>query len=290
MTMKEIKVCVFVTLLCVIAITVQSQAMYRKPVVFVDYFSDALRFGPSYVETLRNHVIEGLQATTRLDIIDVESQDRLNSVEQRQQMESAMEGIPGRNVVMNDLGADYVIMGHLVAVKAARSGVDSKGNALYDVSLQWDIKVVDARSGILRLSRLFPYSASKVEAKSRDEAVIGLMYKIRGDMDRFVDDAFPIEGSILQIDTEKSKKAKTVIIDLGSGLGILKGQKFSVFQEIDIAGETSRREIGTLTAQEVLSNGRTLCKVNKGNEEIWNAMNAGRPLIILSRKLRTILY
>ena len=78
-------------------------------------------------------------------------------------------------------------------------------------------------------------------------------------------------------------------IDLGSARGIVKGQKFSVYLETDIAGEIARTEIGSLNAEEVLSANRTLCKVTKGGEEVLKAANEGQKLIVISRKARTFL-
>ena len=110
-------------------------------------------------------------------------------------------------------------------------------------------------------------------------------------MDDFVDDTFPIEGTLLKVEelNKKKNKAQTVYIDLGSARGVVAGQKFSVFLETDIAGEVARTEIGSLNAEEVLSANRTLCKVTKGGDAVLKAVNEGQKLIVISRKMRTIL-
>ena len=84
-------------------------------------------------------------------------------------------------------------------------------------------------------------------------------------------------------------KAETVYIDLGSSRGIAKKQKFTVYLEVDIAGELSRKEIGSLSAQEVLSAKRTLCKVTKGGDKVLEAVKEGQKLVVVSRKERTFL-
>jgi hypothetical protein len=76
---------------------------------------------------------------------------------------------------------------------------------------------------------------------------------------------------------------------LGSSRGIAKKQKFTVYLEVDIAGELSRKEIGSLSAQEVVSANRTLCKVTKGGDKVLEAVKEGQKLVVVSRKERTFL-
>lgn len=82
----------------------------------------------------------------------------------------------------------------------------------------------------------------------------------------------------------KKDKAQTVYIDLGNAQGVTDGQRFNVFLETDIAGEIGRTEIGALSAKEVVSAQRTLCKVTKGGKEIQEAFQKGQKLIVISRK------
>ena len=51
----------------------------------------------------------------------------------------------------------------------------------------------------------------------------------------------------------------------------------------------SRKEIGSLSAQEVLSAKRTLCKVTKGGDKVLEAVKEGQKLVVVSRKERTFL-
>lgn len=117
-----------------------------------------------------------------------------------------------------------------------------------------------------------------------EEAILKTLDYVKLSMDDFVDEYFKIEGTIVQIEEVKNKKAKTVYIDLGKTKGVLESQKFLVYAEVDIAGEISRKEIGQLNVKEVLSAGRSLCKVTKGGEEIFRLNQEGTKLIVVSRK------
>ena len=68
-----------------------------------------------------------------------------------------------------------------------------------------------------------------------------------------------------------------------------KGQKLAVYQVIDIAGEKSEKEIGTLTVQESMSATRSLCKVDKGGDIIVKAMATNAELTIKTRAKRGFL-
>ncbi len=83
---------------------------------------------------------------------------------------------------------------------------------------------------------------------------------------------------------QRKIKHKLYTLILEQKRGIQKGQKFTVYIEMDIAGELSLKEIGRLNVKEVLSGARSLCSVSKGGEEIMRATKEERKLIIISRK------
>lgn len=256
----------------------------EKPVVFVDYFDTPSNANKALIETLRGKVIEGIQETQRLQVIDVASHAELKDEAERRKSESAMGDITARTSEMRTLGADYIITG-TIATMTATEQRDSDNKLYYKGSIHWTIKVIDAATGTLKTTQTFDHSGfTGSRGDTRDEAIAKTCDYAKNSMDNFVNETFPIEGLILKVETVKKDKAQTVYIDLGNAQGVTDGQRFNVFLETDIAGEIGRTEIGALSAKEVVSAQRTLCKVTKGGKEIQEAFQKGQKLIVISRK------
>ena len=256
----------------------------EKPVVFVDYFDAPSNANKALIETLRGKVIEGIQETQRLQVIDVASHAELKDEAERRKSESAMGDITARTSEMRTLGADYIITG-TIATMTATEQRDSDNKLYYKGSIHWTIKVIDAATGTLKTTQTFDHSGFRgSRGDTRDEAIAKTCDYAKNSMDNFVNETFPIEGLILKVETVKKDKAQTVYIDLGNAQGVTDGQRFNVFLETDIAGEIGRTEIGALSAKEVVSAQRTLCKVTKGGKEIQEAFQKGQKLIVISRK------
>lgn len=256
----------------------------EKPVVFVDYFDAPSNANKALIETLRGKVIEGIQETQRLQVIDVASHAELKDEAERRKSESAMGDITARTSEMRTLGADYIITG-TIATMTATEQRDSDNKLYYKGSIHWTIKVIDAATGTLKTTQTFDHSGfTGSRGDTRDEAIAKTCDYAKNSMDNFVNETFPIEGLILKVETVKKDKAQTVYIDLGNAQGVTDGQRFNVFLGTDIAGEIGRTEIGALSAKEVVSAQRTLCKVTKGGKEIQEAFQKGQKLIVISRK------
>ena len=282
-----------ILLLCLwgISFALCAQENTEKAVVYVEYFSNPKRIDSGLVEVLRGNMIQGIQETNRVVLVDVASQSSLANEEERRKVESAMSDVSALTAEMRTLGAQYIITGEVTSMAATRQTLSS-GSVYYKGSVHWTIKVIDAATGTLKATKTFAHEGlTGSTGDTQNAAIASTCSYAKISMEDFVDDTFPIEGQILKIETltKKNDKAETVYIDLGSARGIAKKQKFTVYIEVDIAGELSRKEIGSLSAQEVLSAKRTLCKVTKGGDKVLEASKAGQKLVVVSRKERTFL-
>lgn len=270
---------------CLLGFSVMyGQQAKGKSVVFVDYFNAPSNVNKTLIETLRGKVIEGIQETQRLQVIDVASHAELKDEAERRKSESAMGDMIARTSEMRTLGANYIITGD-IATMTATDQKDSDNKRYYKGSIQWTIKVIDAETGTLKTTQTFDHSGfTGSRGDTRDEAIAKTCDYAKYSMDDFINETFPMEGLILKVETVKKDKAQTVYIDLGSAQGVVDGQRFDVFLETDIAGEIGRTEIGALSAKEVVSAQRTLCKVTKGGKEIQTAVMNGQKLIVISKK------
>lgn len=258
-----------------------------KEKVYIDYFSHSKNISNAMAEALRSKVIEGIHEMNRVVLIDVASDEALKKEALRRQEESAMGDVTARSEEMKTLGAKYLIQGQISSITATKKKTDD-GKIYYKGSVSYTLKVVDPSDGTLKATQTFTHEGlTGGRGDTADEAITGTLDYVKYSMGDFVDEYFKMEGMIVQIEEVKKDKARTVYIDLGKAKGVLESQKFLVYAEMDIAGEVSRKEIGQLNVKEVLSAGRSLCKVTKGGEEIYTKNKEGVKLIVVSRKQTT---
>lgn len=255
-----------------------------KESVYIDYFSHPREISKNLAEALRNKIIEGIQKMNRVELIDVDSNEALKAEAKRRQETSAMGDAIARSEAMTTLGAKYLIQGNITSMKGIQK-TDSKGKTYYKGSVSYTLKIVDPSNGTLKNTQVFSHDGlTGSTGDTPEEAIIKTLDYAKISMDDYVNENFKINGTIVQVESTKKDKAQTVYIDLGTKRGIQKGQKFTVFIEMDIAGELSLKEIGRLNVKEVLSGTRSLCSVNKGGEMIMKATKEEKKLVIISRK------
>lgn len=254
-----------------------------KDVVLVDFFKHSSSTNASHVANLRTKVIAGIAETGRLQLVDMATQGSLATEEARRQTDSYNAE---KNSIMQTLGAKYIITGEVTTMSCTREYYN--GNVTYKGNLTWTISIVDVSNGTTKYTKTYTYQAGNLlsttgSGRTYEEAMLATCDKAKYAMAAVVNEAFPIEGLLLKVETTKKNKAETVYIDLGSASGISAGQGFEVYVEVDIAGELSRKQIGDMIAKEVLSASRTLCNVKKGGDLILNAATNGQKLIVVSR-------
>lgn len=110
---------------------------------------------------------------------------------------------------------------------------------------------------------------------------------IKNDLTRVLDGLFPFvaprlssEGNVTALDSFKKEKANTVFVNLGSSNELKKGDTLEVYLQQNIAGNAGLTQIGSLTVSEVQGPNLSLCKVKKGEKEIYNALQNGQTLVV----------
>lgn len=257
-----------------------------KPTVFIDYFNRSVDAPFAWVEGLRNTVIEGIQKMERVILIDVDAQDALRIESQRRasaNISSGEDNEMDRLSAMEQLGAQYIITGQVSSMTAAYKK-DKDGKGYYDGSVSYTLKVINPKNGTLIGTKTFQHSGlTGATGANKEEAVANTIKSAVYSMRDFVDEYFKMEGTILEVNSEKKGKAEEVYINLGSMHGVKDAQKFTVYVVREIAGREAKKEIGRLTVKEVEGDDISLCKVQKGGEEILKAIRNEQPIKIISR-------
>lgn len=305
MKLSKLIVLAFATM---IALSANAQEL-KKKVLGVEGFSYSSSFSAADVEMVRNQIINSIQSLGRVIVVDRKAAANLKSEAENRKQESAMDANSVAD--MKTLNANSILTANLDQLAISNEvyeetesykGSDGKyhtrvlGRYPYlKATISYTVKITDCETGTVQAQENFAYSSGgydksnhKADYTNAQEAHDGMLRRCVSD-DAFkmlILNTFRAQGKILQVDEGDAKKAKKVFISLGSEDGIVKKQYLEVFKELDIAGELSRKMIGEVEVEEVLSGSRCLAKVKKGGEDIMQVLNAGGNLPVQTREVK----
>ena len=270
----------FLAIVLCAAITLFAQA--KKDVLCVYNFTYSSNVGSNYAEMLRNTVIDGINKTGRLKIVDTKNDEIMKAEISRRMSENALNEENALIESIKTLGARYIMTGHLASL--ATTSKSNNGKTWYTAKATYQIKIFNVADGAVicndtRESTTSFLSTHTTADDARSEAIKYASLNL----DDFVNKYFPVIGSVIEIAEAKKDEAKKVYIDLGSDLGITKGQKFDVREEREIAGRKINKVIGELKVESVEAGDISLCKVTKNGKAIQAAFNEGKKLSIITK-------
>lgn len=281
--MKKVILSAFVAIFCATGFAQD----VTKEVVNVEGFTYNNDFTASEVATVRRNVVSSLQNTKRIIVVDLTQQASVaNEAKKRQNATRMNDNHEVKDIV--ELNANFILKGALNSIntvsKTGKDLISGNSYTYWESKLSYTIVLIDPATGATASTNTYTSTATSRDGSqaARNSAIEGSA----SNMKKFIEDCFPVKGTIVAIADGDSKKAKTVYINLGNDAGMTKGQKLAVYQVIDIAGEKSEKEIGTLTVQESMSATRSLCKVDKGGDIIVKAMATNAELTIKTRAKR----
>lgn len=262
-----------------------------KPNVFFDYFKYPSSIPFVWAEAIRNSVMDGIQKTNRVNLIDVDTKSTLAIERSRREQENASAGDDmDRLKVMTEEGANFLVTGIVTDVTSVEKFSD-KGESLgYSASMAFTVKVIDPSNAttVFQESYTIPKNMLadfiKRYGKSADESVQICAQSIPKEMKKFVESAFPTVGKIIELDEVKGDDVKSAYINLGSDNGMAKGAKFEVRVKRLVGGSTSLKMLGEAEVVDVESENLSKVKIKKGGKLIYEAFKSGQELVVKSLK------
>lgn len=262
-----------------------ASAQANKPVLTVESFTSS---SDDYelAQFVRNRVISAIQETGRVNVVDVKDDAQLKKEQERRKQESAMSDA-GRVGEMKTLNANSILKGSidLFHIEESRStDKNGKVSVTYKGTLTYTLSITDATNGTVIGQKQFTntsYGSTSSEA-AKEVAEIKIT-----PIKQFILNTFAVGGKIIAVDQSDKGKAKTVYIDLGSADGVKKGQKMEVYKEVEVAGEKSQKLVGEIQVTEVMSAGRSLCKVGKGGDVILSELEKGANLPVKTKEQKS---
>ena len=262
-----------------------AQETASKPNVFIDYFWRPSDLNSNIAEQVRNNVIEAINATNRVELIDVDSRSALAiEKDRRDSGQLAADDDMSRISVMKEEGANALIQGRITSL-VIKKNTSKDGSIYYTATINYTLKAINPNDGKLSASKTIKVGDEILNLQTSDtpdEAVMKVCQTAKRGVKSFIEEAFPIMGTILDKAEEKKDEFKSVYISVGSDAGVVKGNKFSICVERKIAGRTSHGVIGEAEVKSVEGGDISLAEVKKGGKELKKAMDAGQTIIVKS--------
>lgn len=255
-----------------------------KPNVLIDYFWRPSNVNFNIAEQLRNYVIEGITNTKRVELIDVDSQDALKIEQARREEGVDSEGDMERLKVMSQAGANFLIQGRITSIVVEEKKTDD-GKPYYTAVLSYTLKAINPNDGKLVHSQTFKYGGELLNletSNTADEAVVKACRSAVKAVKPFVDAAFPVFGTVLEIDQEKKDEVKTIYISVGENAGVIAKDRFSLNILREVAGRKSLKQIGECEVKAVEGEDLSLAEVKKGGKELKAALDAKQTVVLKS--------
>ena len=269
-----------------VSVNAQEEQAPGKPNVFIDYFYRPSSVKAAWADNLRSCVIEGINATARVELIDASTKEALKLEEERRNSENVVSGGDlERLKVMTTEGANFLIAGTVTSIATEKKKLDD-GTPYYSATCAYTLKVINPSNGKLVSTKNFKHGdgiLNSVTGDTEDEAVSKVCRQAVKTMRELVESAFRIEGFVLEISESKKDEAKELYISIGSDNGVGPDAYFDACIEREIAGRKSNKVIGFLKVKNVEGGDLTLCEVKKGGKEIKQAIDGGQKVVVKSK-------
>ena len=266
---------------CIAANSVFAQSVTARETLAVDYFFHSPEVPFGYVQAIRSRVLNAFIERGRHDVLDATHVKELLYAnpdlvaDLREEAGRDWGWTDARIAVFGSLGVKYLISGSVVHYIFKRTGKD-EFNVTFVVMLG-GYELETGRNLPVREIELTGKGTSASEADKK--AIAG----IRPQLETYIDKYFKFTTEILELGADNGKgKLKELYIRSGSGIGVHPGDLFMVYSETEMSGETVREKVGKLRAKEVKGENVTRCVVVNGGDDIVDAINAGRRIVVVS--------
>lgn len=249
----------------------------QKYTMYIDDFNSEVKIPNRALSIIRLAFIDGIRHTNRVNIIDATAAGSDLSLSP---LEDARR-----------FGAEYLLKGNLLNREATDDGstprrYHSRENS-YKEKFVLRLDLIRTSDGVTISTRNYEETGSAsgkdaTQYSALEYALINVPYE----MGLFVENYFKVYGSIFRIATAKRGRAKTVYINLGYDDPIKEGLRLDVVESGMLGNHSIEKKIGEVRISEIMGPKISLCKVNKGEEKIYDALNEGRTLKLISRQAR----
>lgn len=252
-------------------------AFAQRYTIYTDEFRSDIRIPNRALNIIRMAFLDGIRNTNRVNVIDataIHNDLTLSPMEEARRYR-----------------AEYLLVGRLLKREATDDGISqrhyhSRENSFKEkFTLRLDL--IRTSDGVTISTRNYEETGSSSgrdasQYGALENAVITVPYQ----MSIFVENYFKVYGSIIRMAATGKDRAKTVYVNLGYDDPIKEGVRMNVMEDGTLDGNFIERKIGEVRIKDILGPKVSLCKVNKGEKEVYEALQAGKTLRLVSREAK----
>lgn len=267
--------------------------------------------GVTFTEHVREQITSAFTSKSRFIVVD---RARLDAVYKERNLQMREDFIDGVIVDQGkSIGARYLVSGSInelnfnnVNTQKTSYPVDKATGKVYirewirldlQISLVVNVKIIDVETGAVKSTKtinsslLFEGSESTRPIPS-EQLVVQNINNLRGYIKAWINSVFPVEMKVVQIETSDKKGIpKTILVTGGAemdmqhskSLIINTSSELEVFESriVTVDGREIKRPlvVGNVVVLKVEGE-LAVCKIQNGNEQILQSMNAGKPLFL----------
>lgn len=274
--MKKRIFCLSLIMLCSICV-----ALAQRPRVYIPPFKYSGKDLRNLLPQFRSAVMSGIGSSNRLEVIEYLGSSEMSPAEIYEAALAAQADYILQCELFNHNLTDAV---NLIASLA--SAVENKPGYIYD-NLSYKVQLTRVSDRVVvnssKLSNASGASTGRyTSAYAMDAATYNVMSWAGQQMRRYIEAYFPLEARIVEAVDVKQGKVQTLYINLGTYSQVNPKTKFIVYELKKVGNDQVREQIGELRVEKVNGDNLSLCKVKKGAKEIYDAMQSGKELLVIS--------
>lgn len=231
-------------------------AQTERPRLLIEDFTKTSSVTGENGLKMRHAVIDALTKLHRFDLVDAVTIADLEPEMAKLQRDAS----------------DYIVNGTILSMSMTEES--KKGKTQYGCNMSYSLTVTDTKNQGTVGTRTFEETTSNIH-DTKDEAINWVAKELKNNLENFIIEILPIEGTVNPADYEAKKdKLEKCYINLGSNCGAKKGDKFKIVSPTTRAGKVVYNKIGELKIEEVVDGELSYCKVTKDGKKVLVAMEA----------------
>lgn len=289
--MKKTMFIVFITISFLMQIQADNNALETNPTNYLnEYEKKTIAVWPFKGENqfmakdvLYEITMNAVVQSKRLNMVE---KDRLYAILQTMDLQKIEESVNSGVFVEQGqlLGAQYCLFGSVnpleIEKKSRTNEKTGKTTYYYECKLSMSLRIVDVETGAAIYAGTVSDSST---GDTKQEAWERSSKGIVKDAKKFIKTAIPCQVSLAEILENKNGKAKTVLIEGGSFMGLEKGDHLRIFEMIPYgSGEDQKfrkKKISNIVVTEVEGDDFSVCKVKNSGNELLKKIKADATLI-----------
>ena len=264
---------------------VRAQRGPSKDMLIVDYFSRTPAVSMPYLATIRNEVMAAFIRRGRYRVVDAESVAALQGssalglfVQQATPyaiQEAARVRRESRLEAIRSTGTRYLVSGVVTQCAFKQTGQDAFSGEVTFWLCGYDLA---------QNEQLEPQTIHLTgSGASATEALRKALEGMAAPMEQYINRNYKFTTRILELAEPDRKGRRTELyVHCGTEMGVRRGDLFLVYEQTEVGGVSVQKEIGKLRVREVQGPDVALCVISRGDEQIGEAFDSGRPLTVVS--------